>query len=110
MSVAAIFVYMTFPDRASAEKIAKGLVEHRLAACANLLDGMESIYRWKGAIQSDREVVLIAKTLKSEFESLREYVEKNHPYDCPCIIGLPIQQGNAAYLHWISNSLSDREA
>jgi periplasmic divalent cation tolerance protein len=76
-------------------------VESRLAACVNILDNMQSIYRWEEEIQQDTEVVLIAKTTDSLISELIEKVIALHSYDCPCIVSLPISDGYPPFLDWI---------
>jgi periplasmic divalent cation tolerance protein len=95
------FVYMTAGNKAEAQKIGQALVESRLAACVNILDNMQSIYRWEQEIQQDTEVVLIAKTTASLVSQLVEKVKTLHSYDCPCIVSLPISDGYAPFLDWI---------
>ena len=99
--MAANFIYMTAGNKAVAHKIAKALVEHRLAACVNILENMQSIYRWEKEIQQDTEVVLIAKTTESLVSELIEKVKSLHSYDCPCIVSLPILDGYPPFLKWI---------
>ena len=94
-------VYITAPDRDTALAIGRSLVQQRLAACVNLLDGMSSIYEWQGELQQDNEVVLIAKTQAANFDALCRRVKEQHPYDCPCIVALPISAGHAPFLEWI---------
>ena len=76
-------------------------MESRLAACVNILDNMQSIYRWEQEIQQDTEVVLIAKTTASLVSQLIEKVKTLHSYDCPCIVSLPILDGYAPFLDWV---------
>ncbi len=97
----ASFCYVTVGSRAEALTIGRALVEERLAACANVLDGATSIYRWQGKIEQDDEVVLIAKTRTELVDRLTARVKALHSYDCPCVVVLPIDQGNAEYLAWI---------
>ncbi len=99
-------VYITAPDEKSADEIARLLVENRLAACANILPGIRSVYRWEGKIQSDGEIAIIAKTRKDLVRKLTEEVRLIHPYDCPCIVTWPIEGGHAAYLDWIGAETS----
>ena len=94
-------IYMTTSNREEAKTIGKILVEKRLAACVNIIDGMTSMYWWQGKVQEDQEVVLIAKTRKTHVTKLIETVKACHGYDCPCIIELPIQSGNPAFLKWM---------
>ena len=95
------FVYMTAGSKAEAQKIGKALVERRLAACVNILDNMQSIYRWENKIQQDAEVVLIAKTTDSLVPALIDQVKSMHSYDCPCIVSLPILSGYPPFLDWV---------
>jgi periplasmic divalent cation tolerance protein len=104
-AMAANFIYMTAGNKAEAHTIAKALVEHRLAACVNILGNMQSIYRWEEEIQEDTEVVLIAKTTESLFPELIEKVKSLHSYDCPCIVSLPILDGYAPFLNWIHDEV-----
>lgn len=99
--MSASFCYITVGSRAEALAIGRALVEERLAACANVLDGAASIYRWQGAIEEDAETVLIAKTRTELVDRLSARVEALHSYDCPCVVALPIERGNAEYLAWI---------
>lgn len=99
--MSASICYITVGPRAEALAIGRALVEERLAACANLLDGAVSIYRWQGKIEQDDEVVLIAKTRTELVDRLIARVRALHSYDCPCVVALPIEQGNAEYLAWI---------
>lgn len=101
-------VYITTADVEQARLIGRTLVSSRLAACANILDGMESIYWWHDQIQSDREAVLIVKTRESLLTELIDTVRGIHSYDCPCIISIPILAGNADYLDWIATE-TERE-
>ena len=103
----ASFVYITAGNMDEARSIAQELVSTRLAACANILDNMRSIYWWEGKIQEDREVVLIAKTRESLVPRLIEEVKSLHSYDCPCIVSLPISDGNKPCLDWIGEVTSE---
>ncbi len=95
------FVYMTAGNMDEASQIAKTLVQRRLAACVNIIDGMRSVYEWKGTLQEEREVVMIAKTHADCLPDLVEAVKDMHSYDCPCIVGLDVLDGNNAFLDWI---------
>lgn len=102
MAAECCFVYMTAGSGEEARRIGGALVEERLAACVNVIDGMTSIYRWEGAIQHDAEAVLIAKTGRDRVAALTERVKALHSYDCPCIVALPLEGGNDAFLSWIA--------
>lgn len=97
-------VFCTCPDRETGLTIASALVEKRLAACANLVPGLTSVYHWQGEIQQDEEVLLLIKTPAGRFEALREAVLELHPYELPEIIAVPISEGLPAYLNWIDQS------
>ncbi len=96
----------TAPDREVAAALAAMLVGERLAACVNLVGGVESIYRWDGEICTDTEVLMVLKTTESRLEALVDALNKAHPYDCPEIVALPVVGGSADYLNWISTSLA----
>ena len=96
------FVYMTAGNREEARKIGRELVVSKLAACVNILEGMNSIYMWDGKIQDDSEVVMIAKTTEKRLSELVEKVKSLHSYDCPCIVAIPVSGGNPAFLNWIA--------
>lgn len=101
-----LLVYVTCADKAEAEKISAEVLGERLAACANLIDGMESIYWWQGKLESARECVLIFKSEKRLFDRLKNRILALHSYETPCVAALPITGGSRAYLDWISASLA----
>jgi periplasmic divalent cation tolerance protein len=98
-------VYMTAGSMNEARAIGNKLVASKLAACVNIIEGMRSIYRWEGKLQEDREVVLIAKTSAERLAELTEMVKRLHSYDCPCIVSLPADGGNPAFLDWIKSEV-----
>ena len=95
-------VYVTAPDEVTALAIARTLVEERLAACANILGPITSVYRWDGNIEVAGEVALIAKTTAERRDALVARVKAIHPYQVPCIVAWPIPAGHQPYLDWIS--------
>ncbi len=101
-------VYMTAPDKAEAVTLARALVEARLVACVNILDGVTSVYWWEGSAQEDGEVVLIAKTKGDRMAALTDFVRTHHSYDVPCVVSLPVsgQEGNSDFLAWIREEAS----
>lgn len=105
----AIFAYVTAPDHETAVRIGRAIVEDRLAACANVIDGMTSIYRWNDQIEQSAEVVLILKSTEDLTASLTERVCELHPYDCPCVVTIPIQGGQADFLEWITQETKKDE-
>lgn len=99
--MAAVWIYITVPGEEEAQRIGQALVEDKLAACVNILPGMRSIYRWQGAIDTAEETVLIAKSTGDLVAQLTERVKSLHSYSCPCVVALPIADGNADFLSWI---------
>jgi periplasmic divalent cation tolerance protein len=97
----AIVVLVTCGSEEEAAKIARRLVEERLAACVNIISPVRSIYRWEGKIWDEKEWVLIVKTRKRRFEELEKKVKLLHSYSVPEIIALPIVEGSASYLKWL---------
>src|SRR3546814_21089373 len=89
-----IFVYMTAGSTEQAHSLGRILVEERLAACVNLIDGMHSIYRWEGQVEEASETVLIAKTTAAMLERLTLRVREVHPYECPCVRSEERRVGN----------------
>jgi periplasmic divalent cation tolerance protein len=106
-----IVVLVTCGSAREARRIARALVDQSLAACVNIPRvPVESIYRWKGKVESAAEVLLVIKTAKSRFAALQAAIESLHSYDVPEIIALPIVKGSADYLDWISELLSEKRA
>jgi periplasmic divalent cation tolerance protein len=101
-----IVVLVTCGSAKEAQRIARALVEQRLAACGNMLEGpVRSIYRWKGKVQSANEYLLVIKTSRKRFAAVRDAVKGLHSYDVPEIIALPIAEGSPDYLKWIAESV-----
>jgi periplasmic divalent cation tolerance protein len=98
-------IYITAKDKAEARKIGSELLESKLAACVNIIDNMNSLYVWEGKIQDDKEVILIAKTTEARVPLLIEKVKTLHSYDCPCIVSIPVSDGNDEFLEWIANEV-----
>jgi len=102
--MSAKLIYVTAPSRQEAEQIAKTVVTEKLAACANILDNVTSIFHWEGTLCHENEAVLILKTSAERVEALTERIKQLHSYDCPCIVTLPIESGNPDFLKWVSES------
>jgi periplasmic divalent cation tolerance protein len=94
-------VYLTFPDPETAGSTARALVERRLAACVNVLPPGRSVYRWKGEIVAEGEVVAIATTTKSRLVELTRVVQELHPYELPAVVAYPAEGGLEEYLEWV---------
>ena len=100
-----VLVLVTAPDLKVARKLAKIILQSRLAACANLIPKIESHYWWKNKIESSTEVLMILKTTSARLTKLEKCVLATHPYDTPEFIVLPISSGNKKYLDWIFESV-----
>ncbi len=101
-------MYMTAPTDAEAARIGRDLVDRRLAACANLLPGMVSLYWWENKVERADEVVLIAKTRQDNVQALIDRVREIHPYQTPCVVSIPITNGNPDYLNWIAGETAKK--
>lgn len=97
-------LYVTFPDQVTAEAGVRSAVARRLAACGNLLPGVRSIYRWKGAVETADEVLVLFKTTEENLAAVRQCILDSHPYEVPEIVATPIAEGNPAYLEWVRES------
>jgi periplasmic divalent cation tolerance protein len=101
-----IVVLVTCGSAREAKKIARAVVAKRLAACANIYAGdVESVYRWKGKVESAREVLMVIKSSRKRFPALEQEIRKLHSYEVPEIIALSIARGSRGYLEWIAESV-----
>ena len=98
-------VYITVKSKKEGLQIAKLAIEHNLAACGNLLPKMKSIFKWKNKLEVENEAVLILKTTNQNYKFLESFIKKNHSYETPCIIKLPIQDGSKDFLDWINETV-----
>ncbi len=100
-------VYITTKNRKEARKIGKTLVQEKLAACVNIIDNMESIYEWKGKVETDTECILIAKTTYGNMSDLTKRVKELHSYEVPCVVSINLseQEGNEEYLNWLEDTV-----
>ena len=94
-------VWVTAPDQETAGRLARGAVEHRLAACGKVLSQVESYYWWDEKLESAKEYQLILKTHQDRLQSLQDWITRNHPYDVPEFVVTPITGGSTAYQEWI---------
>lgn len=101
---APLLVWINCPDALVAEKIATYCVEHCLAACANILAPVLSVYRWENKLERNHEVPLVFKTTQSAYAALEQAVISLHPYELPEIIALSIDEGYPAYLDWLAQA------
>ena len=96
-----IVVLVTVPSQKEGERIARKLVENRLAACVNIIPHLLSIYRWEGKIEEEGEFLLVLKTAGERFSELREKIKRIHSYSVPEILALPVLDGNTDYMEWV---------
>ena len=98
-----LVVLVTAPGADEAARLARTLVEERLAACGNVLPGLRSIYRWKGEVQDEGEALLLLKTTRQRFPALRDRILALHPYEVPEVLALPAEAGSEEYLAWVGD-------
>ena len=101
-----VIAFSTFPDRETAQKIARELVANAIVACANLVPSVESIYFWKEKVETSAEVFAIFKMTAARYSEFESRLRKLHPYDVPEIVVLKVAEGNPDYLRWIGESCS----
>jgi periplasmic divalent cation tolerance protein len=101
--MSALLCFCTCPDPATAERIARMLVGERLAACVNVVPGLRSVYRWKGAIEHAEEVLLLIKTRPERMPGLQERLLQLHPYELPELVAVETDSGLPAYLRWLAD-------
>ncbi len=94
-------VYIVCSAESEAILIAENLVKERLVACANIFPSIQSFYWWEGKVQKGKEVALFLKSKSNHFEAIQKRVKELHSYEVPCIVALPIQNGEKNYLSWI---------
>jgi periplasmic divalent cation tolerance protein len=101
-----VIVLVTAPDLKVARQLARSALQDRLIACANLVPRIESYYRWRGKVESSREVLMVLKTKLQRLGALEKLILAKHPYDTPEFLVLPVKTGSARYLQWIADSVS----
>jgi periplasmic divalent cation tolerance protein len=106
MSESFNLVLCTAPSRDVGAELARGLVEAGLAACVNVVPGLESFYVWEGKLQKDAEVQLLVKTRAVHLEAIERFLGEHHPYEVPEILFVPITGGSSKYLEWVTSSTS----
>lgn len=103
------FVYVTAPGVEEARTLARGILDQRLAACVNIIPGVESHYWWQGKLETAGEVMLLIKSSAEQFEALAGYVRKHHSYACPEIVAVAPQEISPAYRSWWDESMMKPE-
>lgn len=105
-----LIVLTSLPDEAAARALATLLVEQRLAACVNILAPCRSVYRWQGAVEEAAEIPLLIKTTAARYAALEAMIRKNHPYELPEIVAVPLSAGLPAYLAWVDAETAPHDA
>lgn len=101
-----VVVFVTASSTEEAEKLGRMIVESRLAACANLVSGVRSIFRWDNKISVENECLMIMKTTRQRYPELESVIRQHHSYEVPEIIALPVVAGSVSYLDWIWSETS----
>ena len=101
MAEEVLVVLTTWPDADAARTAGRTLVEEKLAACANIIPGVESIYRWEGKVETSGEVLMILKTTVARYQMLETRIRALHSYELPEIVSLRVTDGLPAYLRWV---------
>lgn len=99
-----LLVLSNLPDEATAQGLARHLVEQRLAACVNVLAPCASVYRWQGLVEQAQEVPVLIKTTESSYPALEAAIREQHPYELPEIIAVPLTHGLPEYLRWVADA------
>lgn len=105
-----LLVYCSCPDTATADRLARALVEERLAACVSALPGMRSTYRWQGRIESADEVLLLVKTASDRLDALTARIRALHPYELPEVLAVEVRAGLPAYMEWVADETRESHA
>ena len=103
MQVNALICFCTCPDTDTAERLAEALVEERLAACANILPGLRSVYRWQAEVERADETLLLIKTVRERFDALSARIKALHPHELPEVLAVEAAAGLPAYLRWVAD-------
>lgn len=106
----ALIAFTSFADEESAARVARVLLEERLVACANLLPGARSLYRWEGKLADEREVVVLLKTRKQDWTALLSRLHELHPYETPELVAVRVAAGAPKYMAWLEAQLAPEDA
>jgi periplasmic divalent cation tolerance protein len=100
-----LLVFCTCSSTDEGHRVARLLVEARVAACVNIVPGVESVYRWQGSVETGAEALLVIKTTAAAFPALRERIIEIHSYDVPEVLAIPVADGSAGYLQWLGDQV-----
>ena len=101
-------IFVSCASVTEAEALVKGLLEQRWVACGQILNPMQSFYRWQGHVEHAQEVLLILKSQSAYFDNVKQYIIEHHSYDVPEIIAVPVSDGNEAYLQWLHDCMDQK--
>src|SRR5262245_54932590 len=101
-----LIILVTVPNPEEAARLAEALVSEHLAACVNIVSGVQSVYWWEGKVNQDAEIMLIIKTIDERYETLEARIKQLHSYTTPEVIALKIERGSEAYLQWLRQSVA----
>ncbi len=101
-----IAILCTCPDEATAERLARGMLDNRHAACVNILPSVRSLYVWNGEVKDEQEVLMIIKTTHSHFFVIEHWLQEHHPYDVPELLSLDAEHVSEPYLKWLRTTVS----
>lgn len=100
-----VLLYITASNREEAISLSRELLEHRIIACANIVEHATSLYWWQGEIEHTAEALIIAKSFSYHVKAITEKVKAMHSYECPCVVATPIADGNTDYIKWLKHEL-----
>ena len=103
-----IIVFVTVPGLREGSRISKAILTSRLAACVNVIPGVQSIYKWKGKIVQEKEAMLVLKTTRPRYRKLEQKIKQLHPYEVPEVIAIPLIFGSPQYIEWVTREVADR--
>lgn len=103
-----IIVFVTVPGLREGSRISKAILTSRLAACVNVIPGVQSIYKWKGKIVQEKEAMLVLKTTRLRYRKLEQKIKELHPYEVPEIIAIPLICGSLQYVEWVTREVANR--
>ncbi|THJ23784.1 MAG: divalent-cation tolerance protein CutA [Nitrospira sp. CG24D] len=103
-----IIVFVTVPGLREGSRISKAILTSRLAACVNVIPGVQSMYQWKGKIVREKEAMLVMKTTRARYQKLEQKIKQLHPYEVPEVIAMPLICGSPQYIEWVKREVANR--
>lgn len=100
-----IVIYCTVPNKNEGKEIAKALIKHKLVACVNIMDKIESMFLWDGQMMEEKEALLMIKTKREMFEDINSVIQKLHSYNVPEVVAVPVIEADSTYLKWIAHEV-----